>query len=215
MYNHIDSGAATPLLIDQELLTISQSDSPNRAISVAVYSEFHAEVEQCLKLSSHSDVIAQRSIARYVENGSVKRAAQLRWLDYAAGVRGGRFGSGGPVEERSEFVSTVMQQVGSQIVTMLLRLWDESQPLAWDRVSEGATNSLDIALGRAIYNEALALEDSVARIRAQRGSFLHRGRPCDPGCSESHFGSSCVRCGQDYGLHSGHTCQSMAQVEDA
>ena len=218
MYDHIDGGAANPLDLEQELLSLSPG--PNRSICVAVYSDFHAEVARCLHLSSgpNGDSIAQRSIARYVQNGSVRRAAELRWLDYAAGVRGRRFGTDGergPSAERAHFIGVVMEQVGAEAVTMLMRLWDEAQPLVWKSISHGSSSSIDIALGRAIFDEALALEETVARVRAQRGSFMHRGRLCEASCSETHFNVNCARCGQDWGQHVGHTCQGMAQVEDA
>lgn len=56
MYDHVDAGAAQPLSLEQELLSFT---GPNRAISVTIYSEFHAEVDNCLRLSGSSDIIAQ------------------------------------------------------------------------------------------------------------------------------------------------------------
>jgi hypothetical protein len=142
-------------------------------------------------------------------------------MDYAAGVRGRRFntddarGATGPSAERSHFVGVVMEHVGAQAVAMLLRLWDESQPLVWTSISQGCSSSVDIALVKAIFDEALALEETVARVRAQRGSFMLRGRLCDASCTESHYNVACSRCGQDWGDHVGHTCQGIAQVEDS
>jgi hypothetical protein len=215
MYDHVDAGATHPLSLEHELLSFT---GPNRAISVAVYSDFHTEVSSCLRLSSDSDVITQRSIARFKQNGSVRRAAELRWLDYAAGVDGPRFSTEegrGPAAERSHFVGIVMQQVGSQAVVILMRLWDESQPLVWASISQGCSSSIDVAFGQAVFDEALALEQTVVRIRAQRGSFMCRGRLCDASCIDSHFNVTCARCGQDWGNHVGHTCQGSAQVEDS
>ncbi len=217
MYDHVDGGATQALDLEQELLRISAG--PNRAISVAVYTEFHAEVAKCLRLAGSSDDIAKRSIARYVDNGSVRRAAELRWPDYAANVRGRRFGTEGgargPSGERAHWVGVVMEQVGAQAVSIITRLWDETQPLDWKSVSLGCSSAIDLALGRAIFDEALALEETVTRVRAHRGSFMSRGRLCDASCTETHFNVACSRCGQDWGNHSGHTCQGSALLEDA
>ena len=216
MYDHIDGGATHALDLEKELQTLAKG--PNRDISVACYSDFHREVVQCLAMSGSADAIARRSIARFVDNGSTRRAAELRWLDYAEGVRGSRFetdGGRGPAAERAHFIGTVMRQVGAQAASILTRIWDESQPLVWETVSQGASNSIDIALGRAAFDEALALEETVARQRAQRGSFMCRGQLCDRSCTESHFGVTCGRCGLDWGEHVGHLCQGMALVENA
>ncbi len=216
MYDHVDGGATQPLDLEQELLRISSG--PNRAISVAVYTEFHAEVANCLRSAGSSDDITRRSIARFVDNGSVRRAAELRWPDYAAGVRGRRFdtdGGRGPSAERAHWVGIVMEQIGAQAVSIITRLWDETQPLDWKSVSQGCSSTIDLALGRAIFDEALALEETVTRVRAHRGSFMSRGRLCDASCTESHFHVACSRCGQDWGNHVGHTCQGSAMLEDA
>jgi hypothetical protein len=218
MYDHIDGGATQPLHLEQELQTLAQG--PNRAISVALYSDFHREVAQCLAMPSSADAVARRSIARFIDNGSTRRAAELRWLDYAEGVQGNRFateGGRGAAYERNHFIGTVLVQVGSEAVTILNRLWDESQPLVWETVSQGTSSRVDIALGRAIFDEALALEETVARVRAQRGSFMCRGRLCDRSCTESHFGVSCARCSRPWqGEHVGHTClEGMALVENS
>ena len=218
MYDHIDGGATHPLHLEQELQTLVQG--PNRGISVALYSDFHREVVKCLAMSSNPEAVARRIIAHFVDNGSTRRAAELRWLDYAEGSQTQRFateGRRGPASERNHFIGTVLVQVGPEAVTMLKRLWDECQPLVWEAVSQGCHSSVDIALGHAVFDEALALEETVARVRAQRGSFMCRGQLCDRNCTESHFGATCARCARPWqGEHNGHTCLGgMALVESA